>query len=89
MPNENMYVCEVSAEQAAALKTILENEGAWEFDAVPYSRWRARKSKQLSVTAYTSGKLVIQGKGTGDFVRFTLETQVLKQARYGYENVWA
>lgn len=89
MPSENMYVCEVSAEQAASLKTILENEGAWEFDAVPYSRWRARKGKQLSVTAYTSGKLVIQGKGTGDFVRFTLETQVLKQARYGYENVWA
>ena len=88
MPKDNMYVCEVSEEQSAALRAIIENEGTWEIDVVPYSRWRARKS-DVSVTSYTSGKLVVQGKGTGEFVQFTLETQVLKQARYGYENVWA
>ena len=83
-----MYVCEISTEQASDLRALMETEGSWEFDSAQYALWRGRRGK-LSVTAYCSGKLVIQGKGTGDFVRFTLEPNILKQARFGYEDVWA
>ncbi len=36
---------------------------------------------------YESGKLVIQGKGTTDFVQFYLEPCLLGEARLGYEHV--
>ena len=36
---------------------------------------------------YERGKLVVQGKGTREFVEFILEPEVLKQARLGYETV--
>ncbi|MBI4327400.1 MAG: ribonuclease HIII, partial [Chloroflexi bacterium] len=36
---------------------------------------------------YESGKLVIQGKGTQEFVEFVLEPQILCEARLGYETI--
>src|SRR5206468_9814710 len=36
---------------------------------------------------YESGKLVVQGKGTQEFIEFVLEPEVLKEARLGYEEV--
>jgi ribonuclease HIII len=39
------------------------------------------------VVFYDSGKLVVQGKGTQEFIEFVLEPEVLKQARLGYEAV--
>jgi ribonuclease HIII len=39
------------------------------------------------VVFYESGKLVVQGKGTQEFVEFVLEPEVLKQAKLGYEAV--
>ena len=36
---------------------------------------------------YESGKLVVQGKGTGEFIEFVLEPEILKEARLGYETV--
>lgn len=42
----------------------------------------------LSVTVYAKGpKVLVQGKGTEDFVRFSLEPEVLGEARLGYEEV--
>ncbi|MFA6567107.1 MAG: ribonuclease HIII, partial [Victivallales bacterium] len=34
-----------------------------------------------------SGKLTVQGKGTGEFVTFALEPEILKEARLGYEGI--
>ncbi len=53
---------------------------------VPYARFAGEKEK-TSVVFYESGKLVVQGKGTQEFVEFVLEPEVLKQARLGYEAV--
>jgi len=39
------------------------------------------------VVFYESGKLVIQGKGTREFIEFVLEPEILKEARLGYETV--
>ena len=36
---------------------------------------------------YESGELVVQGKGTQEFVEFALEPEILKEAKLGYEAV--
>ena len=77
------YVCTITAEQANQLKTIVEQRG-FTLDQIPYSLWRARQNK-LTIVAYASGKLTVQGPGTGEFIQFTLEPEVLKEARFGYE----
>jgi len=59
---------------------------AYEFRTVPYARFAAAKT-EVNIVFYESGKLVIQGKGTGDFIEFVLEPDVLKEARLGYEAV--
>src|SRR5207247_4820724 len=56
------------------------------FREVPYARFAGEKEK-VNVVFYQSGKLVVQGKGTQEFVEFVLEPQILKEARLGYETV--
>src|SRR5262249_51059000 len=58
----------------------------YEFRKVPYARFAAEKEK-VNVVFYESGKLVVQGKGTQEFVEFVLEPEILKEARLGYETV--
>ena len=77
------YVCEINAEQAEKLRALLEERG-WEFSTLQYARWKAAHEK-TQVTAYESGKLVVQGRGTEEFVTFLLEPEVLHEARFGYE----
>lgn len=71
--------------QAAALKTWLEAH-AYKFRQVPYARFAAEREK-TNVVFYESGKLVVQGKGTQEFIEFVLEPEILKEARLGYEAV--
>jgi ribonuclease HIII len=77
------YTCKLTDEQAATLKSCLEARH-YEFREVPYARFAAEKEK-TNVVFYESGKLVVQGKGTQEFVEFVLEPEILKQARLGYE----
>lgn len=72
--------------QAEKLRGILEGKG-FEFEAKPYALFSARKGK-LNVTVYEKGpKVLIQGKDTEDFIRFTLEPEVTGIAKIGYEEV--
>src|SRR5437016_4838554 len=79
------YTCKLSAEQATALKALLQARH-YEFREVPYARFAAEKEK-TNLVFYESGKLVIQGKGTQEFIEFVLEPEILKEARLGYEAV--
>jgi ribonuclease HIII len=79
------YTCKLNAEQAAALQTYLREHNFKPRD-VPYARFAGEKEK-LNVVFYESGKLVVQGKGTQEFIEFVLEPEILKQARLGYEAV--
>src|SRR5438105_9254768 len=79
------YTCKLTDEQAAALKAWLEAHH-YEFRQVPYARFAAEKEK-TNIVFYESGKLVVQGKGTQEFVEFVLEPEILKEARLGYEAV--
>lgn len=68
------------------LKSVLAEEG-FEFIEKPYTHYAAKKGK-LNVSVYQKGpKVLVQGGGTEDFVRFTLEPKVLGTAELGYEEV--
>lgn len=79
------YTCKLTEEQATALEACLDARN-YQFREVPYARFAGEKEK-TTVVFYESGKLVVQGKGTQEFVEFVLEPEVLKQARLGYEAV--
>lgn len=79
------YTAKLTAEQADALGKIL-HDGTFEPREVPYARFSGAK-KDLNVTFYESGKLVVQGKGTREFVEFVIEPQILGAAKVGYEEV--
>ncbi len=77
----------ISDEQGKTLKKILEDR-SFNFHAVPYTLFAAQsKNEKISITMFTNGKLLIQGKGLEEFVTFTLEPQVLQQFEFGYEDV--
>ncbi len=79
------HTIKLSDEQASALLSYLQ-KNPFEFRDVPYARFAAANDK-VNLVFYESGKLVIQAKGTRDFIEFVLEPEVLKQARLGYEAV--
>ncbi len=71
--------------QAESLRDWLTGHG-YKFRDVPYARFAAEKEK-TNLVYYESGKLVVQGKGTQEFIEFVLEPEILKEARLGYESV--
>jgi ribonuclease HIII len=79
------YTCKLTDEQAVALNGALRARD-WKPREVPYARF-AYESPKANIVFYESGKLVVQGKGTQEFIEFVLEPEVLKQARLGYETV--
>jgi len=79
------YTCKLTDEQASALNAALRARD-WKPREVPYARF-AYESPRANVVFYESGKLVVQGKGTQEFIEFVLEPEVLKQAKLGYETV--
>jgi ribonuclease HIII len=79
------YTSKLTESQAAALKAWLEAHH-YRFREVPYARFAAEKEK-TNLVFYESGKLVVQGKGTQEFVEFVLEPEILKEVRLGYEAV--
>ncbi|MCL5097837.1 MAG: ribonuclease HIII [Candidatus Omnitrophica bacterium] len=79
------YTITLAEPQAAALRDYLR-ANHYEFRDVPHAKFGAARDK-LNLTLYESGKLVVQGKGTQEFVEFVLEPEILKEARLGYEAV--
>ena len=79
------YTTNLAEEHAAALHQWLRAHD-YKFREVPYARFAAEKDK-TNLVFYESGKLVIQGKGTQEFIEFVLEPEILKEARLGYEAV--
>ncbi len=65
---------------------MLREEG-YKFESRPYMLYFAQKDK-LTIAAYEKGpKVVIQGRGTEDFVKYRLEPDILGEAKLGYEEV--
>lgn len=79
------YTTKLSPEQATTLRVYLRDHD-YVFRDVPYADYAAGKG-QVNAVFYTSGKLVLQGKGTQEFIEFVLEPLILKEAKLGYEEV--
>lgn len=62
------------------------DERSWEPFEVAYARF-AFKGPDVNVTAYQSGKVVVAGKGTEDFVVNVIEPQVTGAPKLGYDEV--
>jgi ribonuclease HIII len=82
----NSYTHPLTSEQAAQLRTLLEELG-FEFSPKQYTLFFAQKNK-LSVVVYEKGpKILVQGKGVEEFVQFELEPKIFGEAKLGYEEV--
>ncbi|OAI56303.1 ribonuclease HIII, partial [Verrucomicrobiaceae bacterium SCGC AG-212-N21] len=86
MSSLTTYTKPISQLQATKLRGLLETKG-FKFEPKPYTIYAASGEK-VSLAVYEKGpKIVVQGKGTEDFVKFTLEPEVLGVAELGYEEV--
>ena len=81
------YTAKLDDAQMDKLRAICVARGWTPFE-VAYTRFAFKADHlKVNVSAYTSGKVVIAGKGTEDFVRDTLEPEVIGAATLGYDEV--
>ena len=85
MPNPNSYTIALDAGQSEKLRRALTAR-SFEFREVPHARFAAGNGK-VQVVAYASGKCVVQGKGTQEFVEFVLEPEVTGEVKLGYDEL--
>lgn len=74
------FVTNLNEEQGKKLLHDLR-EKEFEISTPPYTHFNA-KSKGISCTLYQSGKLVVQGKESSEFIEFYLEPEILHS--FGY-----
>jgi len=79
------YSAKLTPPQQECLAGILEG-GNYRRLTVPHTSI-AVEAEGCNVNLYNSGKLLVQGKGTREFVEFVLEPLVLGSATIGYEAV--
>ena len=82
---KNSYTLKLSSEQMDKLENALGSRG-WPTRTVQYARF-AFDGEWVKVVAYESGKLVVQGRNTEDFVANILEPEVTGEFLLGYEEV--
>ncbi|HVW19829.1 MAG TPA: ribonuclease HIII [Opitutaceae bacterium] len=81
------YTIKLDAAQMEKLGALLRERGWTPFE-VAYARFAFRADQlNANVTGYESGKLVVAGKGTEDFVRDVLEPEITLAPRLGYDEV--
>jgi ribonuclease HIII len=85
MADTGSFTFKIDQRQADKLRGLLEAQG-FTFRDVPYTLFGAQKQK-LTVNAYTSGKLLVQGRGVKEFIEFTLEPEILGEAKLGYDEI--
>ncbi|MEC8189635.1 MAG: ribonuclease HIII, partial [Verrucomicrobiota bacterium] len=85
---KTIYTIKLNDAQLDQLADYLEagKKGPWFHYDVAYSLF-AFKGDKVNVVGYQSGKLVISGKKTEDFVRDILEAEITGEALLGYEEV--
>jgi ribonuclease HIII len=81
------YTAQLDDAPMEKLRAFGESRG-WAPFEVAYTRFAFKADHlKINVAAYTSGKVVVAGKGTEDFVRDTLEPEILGAATLGYDEV--
>jgi len=81
------YTIKLDEAQMEKLRAWLDARGWTPFD-VAYARFAFKADHaKANVTAYESGKVVIAGKGTEDFVRDVIEVEITGAPKLGYDEV--
>ena len=80
-----MFTHKLSEAQVLQLREAILGKG-FVLGPLEYGHFSARKGKCV-LQMYLSGKLVVAGKEAREFVEFTLEPEILGEARIGYEKV--
>ena len=81
------YTVKLDDAQMTKLGALLKERGWTPFE-VAYTRFAYKADHlKVNVSAYTSGKLVVAGKGTEDFVRDVIEPEITGAAKLGYDEV--
>lgn len=85
---KTIYTIKLDDEQMDRLADYLEegNQGLWFPYDVAYSLF-AFKGEKVNVVGYQSGKLVVSGKKTEEFVQNVLEAEITGDPRLGYDEV--
>lgn len=83
MPEKTSYTYKLTQAQQDQVEALLR-AGNYRPVTVPYARV-AVKTENCNINLYTSGKLLVQGKGAEEFVLYVLEPLVLQAAGVGYE----
>lgn len=83
MPESHTYTIVLNSAQIEKLQTLLKQR-EFEFATLPYAYFKASKNK-VQIAVYQSGKCVVQGKNAKEFIEFTLEPEILGQARLAYD----
>lgn len=79
------YTVKLDDGQMAKLEQACLSKG-WDRTEVAYARF-GFKGPKVNVTGYNSGKALVAGKGTEEFVTMTLEPEVTGEVRLGYDEV--
>jgi ribonuclease HIII len=82
---KTLYTIKLDDDRMTLLEGVCQ-EKMWDPYEVDYARF-AFKGPKVNVVGYKSGKVVIQGKGTEEFIVDVLEPQVTGEARFGYDEV--
>lgn len=82
--NTNSFTYKLNNEQQTAVKKILQSP-KYVPTSVPHTQI-AVSLPDCRINLYTSGKLLVQGKAAQEWITFTLEPEVLKEAILGYED---
>lgn len=81
------YTAKLDDAQMEKLRGICVGRGFQPLE-VAYTRFAFKSDPaRVNIAAYTSGKVVIAGKGTEEFVTMTLEPEVTGAAKFGYDDV--
>ncbi|MDR2663973.1 MAG: ribonuclease HIII [Puniceicoccales bacterium] len=80
-----LHSCSLDREQMQKLENSCESSG-WESYSVAFADFAYRGPK-VNVVAYRSGKVVVQGKGTEEFVKYVLEPEIIGECHVGYEEL--
>jgi ribonuclease HIII len=85
---KTMYTIKLDDEKMDKLADYLEDghQGPWFPYDVAYSLF-AFKGEKVNVVGYQSGKLVVSGKKTEEFVQNILEAEITGDPRLGYDEV--
>lgn len=80
------FVTQIAPELTKKLEEDLREQG-FDFSQPPYTLFQAKK-KGLTLTLYTSNKIMVQGKGSKEFIESYLEPVILGTFTYGYEKLF-